>query len=182
MGDFDRGNEIVMGKLIFITGGARSGKSQHATELAKKIGDKVAFIATCVPLDAEMKNRVEQHRRSRPKGWKTIEAPIKVASALKNLNRFDAVIIDCITLFLTNLMLNEMSDERIFSEITNLVQTAKEVNFVTIIVSNEVGSGIVPPSEMGRRFRDLAGFANQIIAQNADEVYLMVSGIPVKVK
>ena len=91
-----------MGKLIFITGGARSGKSQHATKLAKEIGDNVAFIATCVPFDTEMKKRVEQHRCLRPKDWKTIEAPIDVASALKNLDRFDAVIIDCITLFLTN--------------------------------------------------------------------------------
>ena len=157
-----------MGKLIFITGGARSGKSQHATKLAKEIGDNVAFIATCVPFDTEMKKRVEQHRCLRPKDWKTIEAPIDVASALKNLDRFDAVIIDCITLFLTNLMMKEMSDEDIFSEITTLIQIAKEANFAAVIVSNEVGSGIVPPSEMGRRFRDLAGFANQIIAQNAD--------------
>jgi len=171
-----------MGKLIFITGGARSGKSQQATKLAKKIGDKVAFIATCAPLDAEMKERVKRHRCLRPKDWKTIEAPIDVASALKNLDRFDAVIIDCITLFLTNLMMENMSDEDILSEITNLVQAVKGANFAAVIVSNEVGLGIVPSSEMSRRFRDLAGFANQIIAQNADEVYLMVSGIPVKIK
>lgn len=170
-----------MGKLIFITGGARSGKSQHATKLAKKFGDKVAFLATCIPSDDEMKERVKRHRNSRPKEWKTIEEPIEVTSALKNLIQFDAVIIDCITLFLTNLMMEEMSDEEILSKVTNLVQVAKESDFSTVIVSNEVGSGVVPPSEMGRRFRDLAGLANQMIAQDADEVYLMVSGIPVEI-
>lgn len=171
-----------MGKLIFITGGARSGKSQHATKLAEKIGDKVAFVATCVPSDDEMKKRVKRHRSLRPKGWKTIEKPVKVASALKDLDGFDAVIIDCITLFLTNLMMEEMSDEEILSKVTNLAQVAKEADFTVVIVSNEVGSGIVPANEMGRRFRDLAGLANQIIAQSADEVYLTISGIPLKIK
>jgi len=172
-----------MGKLIFVTGGARSGKSQHAAALAQKAGNNVAFIATCIPWDAEMKERVKRHRSARPKEWKTIEAAIDVAASLKNLAQFDAVIIDCITLFLTNLMMEEnISDEDILSEVTNLVKVAKEVNCVVVIVSNEVGSGIVPLNEMSRRFRDLAGFANQIVAQNADEVYFMVSGISVKVK
>ena len=171
-----------MGKLIFITGGARSGKSQQAAELATKVGNNVAFIATCIPSDAEMKERVERHRRARPKDWKTIEAPIDVTAALKDLAQVDAVIIDCITLFLTNLMMENVSDDDILSEVTNLVQASQEADFAVVIVSNEVGAGVVPPNEMGRRYRDLSGFAIQIVAQSADEAYFMVSGIPVKIK
>lgn len=170
-----------MGKLIFVTGGARSGKSKQATELAQKIGNKVAFIATCVPLDDEMKDRVKRHKLSRPKAWKTVEVPINVVSALKSLEKPEVAIIDCITLFVTNLMMENMSDEDILSEVKKLVEVAKKVKFPVIVVSNETGSGIVPSNEMSRRFRDLGGFANQIIAKNADEVYFLVSGIPLKI-
>jgi len=171
-----------MGKIIFITGGARSGKSRQATELAQNLGNNIVFIATCVPLDDEMKERVKRHKRSRPKNWNTIEESTDLASALKSLDSFDVVIIDCITLFLTNLMMAELSDEDILSKIQKTVDTAKEANFPVIIVSNEIGLGLVPANEMGRRFRDLSGFANQTIAKNAEEVYFMVSGLPLKVK
>jgi adenosylcobinamide kinase/adenosylcobinamide-phosphate guanylyltransferase len=172
-----------MGKLIFITGGARSGKSRFAVELAKQLGGRVAFVATCVPRDEEMRVRVEKHKKGRPGDWKTVEEETNVACALRNLgDTCEIVIIDCLTLLVSNLLLKDSSGQQITEKIQAMVEAVRNASFVTIIVSNEVGSGIVPGTELGRNFRDIAGLANQTIARCADKVYLMVSGIPVKIK
>ncbi len=174
-----------MSFLIFITGGARSGKSKLALKLAERTGGKVAFIATAQAGDDEMAERILIHKKSRPKEWTTIEEPIDIPSAISKVADHDVAIIDCLTLLLSNLMLEDKSlDEtgRILGKMEDLVKASRSFKGTVIVVSNEVGMGIVPENELARKFRDLAGRANQIIADAADEVYLCVSGIPVKLK
>ncbi len=174
-----------MSFLIFITGGARSGKSKLALKLAERTGGKVAFIATAQAGDDEMAERILIHKKSRPKEWTTIEEPIDIPSAISKVADHDVAIIDCLTLLLSNLMLEDKSlDEtgRILGRMEDLVKASRSFKGTVIVVSNEVGMGIVPENELARKFRDLAGRANQIIADAADEVYLCVSGIPVKLK
>ncbi len=174
-----------MSFLIFITGGARSGKSKLALQLAERTGGKVAFIATAQAGDDEMAERILIHKKSRPKEWTTIEEPIDIPSAISKVADHDVAIIDCLTLLLSNLMLEDKSlDEtgRTLGKMEDLVKASRSFKGTVIVVSNEVGMGIVPENELARKFRDLAGRANQIIADAADEVYLCVSGIPVKLK
>ena len=171
--------------LIFITGGARSGKSRLAVQLAGKTGDKVAFIATARAGDDEMAERILLHRKSRPKEWTTIEEPIDVASAIVKALEYRVVIVDCLTLLLSNLMFenNRANDaDQILDAVRSLAKTSRDFEGTLIVVSNEVGMGIVPENELAREFRDLAGRANQIMAGAADEVYLCVSGIPIQIK
>jgi len=171
--------------LIFITGGARSGKSKLALQLAERAGGKVAFIATARAGDDEMAERILIHRKSRPKEWITVEEPIDVPWAISKAADHDLVIIDCLTLLLSNLMLDSSSLNEtggILDKMEDLVKASRSFKGTVIVVSNEVGMGIVPENELARKFRDLAGRANQIMANAADEVYLCVSGIPVKLK
>jgi len=172
-----------VGKLTFITGGARSGKSSFAVDMAVRLGEQVAFVATCLPRDEEMRLRIERHRKNRPAGWKTIEREKNVAAILQDLgNAFEVVIVDCITLLVSNLLLASSTEQEILEAARAIAEVSKKASFTTIVVSNEVGCGIVPDSGLGRRFSDIAGTANQVLAKQADEVYLMVSGIPVKIK
>lgn len=171
-----------MSRLIFITGGARSGKSDLAVRLAEGSSGKVAFIATARAGDAEMAERILLHKRSRPKEWITIENPVDVPSAIAHCG-CDVVIIDCLTLLLSNLMLEDMNKmDPILGRIKELAESTRSFDGTVIVVSNEVGMGIVPENEMARKFRDLAGRANQIMAGAADEVYVCFSGIPVRIK
>jgi adenosylcobinamide kinase/adenosylcobinamide-phosphate guanylyltransferase len=171
--------------LIFITGGARSGKSTLAVELAKKSNSKVAFIATAQAGDDEMERRIFLHKMERPQGWLTIEEPMNVSSAIDSAFGYDILIIDCITLLISNLL---CSDENInetkwiLEKIEELVESARRFNGTVIIISNEVGMGIVPENKLARDFRDIAGKANQIIANSADQVYVCFSGIPLLIK
>lgn len=171
--------------LIFITGGARSGKSNLAVQLAKKLEGKVAFVATACAGDEEMAKRILLHRKSRPEEWTTIEEPIDVASAIKSACGYDVVIVDCLTLLLSNLMFENggmRGTNDILNKIEELAEAAKDFGGAVMVVSNEVGMGIVPDNELARKFRDLAGRANQIMAGAADEVYVCFSGIPVQIK
>lgn len=169
-----------MAKITFITGGARSGKSSLAMTLASKIKGKKAFIATLKPLDKEMHERVKMHISKRPKGWDTYEEPLKPGICLKNLgSKYSAIVLDCLTLYLSNIMHKEMDIEK---EIKRFIRAIKGSGSNIFIVSNEVGMGIVPENKMARRFRDMAGMLNQKVAQIADKVYLVVSGIPIKIK
>ncbi len=172
-----------MGKLIFITGGARSGKSKYALKLAKNISRKVLFLATGVAKDEEMKKRIEEHKKSRPRQWKTVEKTKDIASALLNIkSSYEAVIIDCLTFLISNLLLDGIDEKTILGEIKKIAEIILKADYTTIVISNEVGEGIVPDNELGRKFRDTAGLANQIIAESAHQVYLVVSGIPLKIK
>ncbi len=172
-----------MKKFIFITGGARSGKSRYAQDLARGISKRVAFIATCIPQDEEMKNRIALHKKSRPSNWKVIEESKDIESTLVKLkNKTDVVIIDCLGLLISNL-LSEGADEKVIEKkIRTIAQILPKVEFTSIVVSNEVGSGIVPDNPLARRFRDLLGLSNQIIAKKADEVIFIQSGIPITIK
>lgn len=191
------GLDIKGRKIIFITGGARSGKSTFALKEASKISGNKAFIATAVraygdtPLpDEEMKERIENHKRQRGNDWVTYEEPLKIADLVESIkNKYSVILIDCLTLWLSNIM---HSDYDLHKEIKNLIDTLKNCRGVLqyaptqkselFIVANEVGMGIVPENEIVRRFRDMAGLLNQKIAEVADEVYMVVAGIPVKVK
>jgi len=174
--------------MTFILGGARSGKSRFAQELAAKLGKRVLFVATGEPLDEEMSARIETHKRSRPPTWKTLEAPTNVAKAMRGkIGDAEVVIVDCLTLLVSNLMGTEDIDaetlgRKVTAELEDLVAFMRTTKAHFIIVSNEVGLGLVPPYPAGRVYRDALGMANQMLAKNADEVYLMVAGIAIALK
>jgi adenosylcobinamide kinase/adenosylcobinamide-phosphate guanylyltransferase len=172
-------------KLVLILGGVRSGKSSYAQQLASEDGGQVLFLATAEAGDNEMKQRIAKHKSSRPASWTTIEEPLDIASALKAKSATaDLVLIDCITVWLSNLLLHEngVTEEEMLAEIDKLLNAYKRGKASYIIVSGEVGMGIVPEYPLGRVFRDLLGLANQRLAAKADRVVLMVAGIPVVVK
>jgi len=173
-----------MAKLIFVTGGVRSGKSNYAVNLAKNLSQDVVFLATTPPFDdLEMRKRIKTHQKNRPPHWKTIEEGMNIAPLLSQLNRPQrVVIIDCLTLLISNLLLNNAREEDIIKQVKKIADFAGKFNQTTIIVSNEVGWGVVPETPLGRKFRDLSGMANQVIAKKAQEVWLTVCGIPVKIK
>ncbi len=168
--------------IIFILGGARSGKSTFAlkkghTRLAK------AFVATGEPFDEEMKLRIRKHQRSRGKSWDTFEVPLELTKWFeKKSHRYDSVVVDCMTLWLNNLLRESSRSPKIISRVKKLLKTIRICSCQTIIVSNELGLGLVPGDPVSRTFRDLAGRLNQLVAAEADEVYFLVSGIPVRVK
>lgn len=169
--------------FVFIIGGARSGKSAYASELAKKYGGKTAFIATARPSDDEMAERIRLHKSSRPKQWKVYEEYSSLSGCfLKIKKKFDTVIIDCISIFVSNLMCSDKKDIEIKKEISSLTRLIKKRRFNVIMVSNEVGSGIVPVNSLARRFRDLLGAVNQMLARSATRVIAMHAGIPVEIK
>jgi len=172
-----------MKKLIFILGGARSGKSRYAVELAKGLSSSVAFIATASSFDEEMRKRIKTHQRLRPKYWKIIEEGKALIPILSNLSsKYEVVIIDCISLLISNLLEDNLNDRQIQREIRGLIHALEKSKFTIILVSNEVGMGIIPDNPLARRFRDLLGWANQMITREVDEVIFMHSGIPVWLK
>jgi adenosylcobinamide kinase/adenosylcobinamide-phosphate guanylyltransferase len=175
----ERGGNRLSGN-IFVVGGCRSGKSRHALELAEKIsGDRRVFIATCVPCDDEMKERVRKHRQERGDGWTAVEAPVELAGAIVEQSANAGVILaDCLTLWMANLLAGSEDPD---ARVAELADALAETRCPVIVVSNEVGTGIVPENALARRYRDAVGFANQRIAAVADEVIWTVAGIPVKI-
>ena len=172
-----------MGKITLILGGARSGKSQCAVKLAKGYAKSVLFVATASAKDSEMRQRIKLHKKNRPAHWKTQEEPKKIVSLIKKLpDKFDLVIIDCLTLFISNLLLEKKSDAYIEKEVILILKGLKNSKFESILVSNEVGLGIVPDNPLARRFRDLAGRINQRLTRWSDKVYFIISGLPIKIK
>lgn len=172
-----------MGKLILILGGARSGKSRFAVNLAKKYGGRVSFIATCKPLDLEMKIRIHIHKKARPSHWQTFEEPEDLPLLLKQIGaKSKVIIIDCLTLWVSSLLLKGFSENNIEDKINEILSSLSKIKAKSIVVSNEVGSGIVPKNELARNFRDIAGKINQIVAEESDNVFFMLAGIPLKMK
>ncbi len=179
-----------MGRVILILGGARSGKSAYAQEIAKRLSQGkpgVIYIATAVAGDEEMRERIARHRAARPPSWKTLEAPRKAARVIEEIGEeSEVIILDCLTLLVSNLMLDKaeatVREEDILGEVESLVKAAKGVKSQVIVVSNEVGLGVVPTTKLGSLFRDIAGRANQLVAREADEVYVMWAGIATRVK
>jgi adenosylcobinamide kinase/adenosylcobinamide-phosphate guanylyltransferase len=169
-------------KIIFITGGAKSGKSTFALKKGFRISGNKAFIATAEALDEEMQQRIENHKLQRGNEWVTYEEPLKIADVINRIKgKYSAIIIDCLTLWLSNLIHSKLDTNK---EIENLINALNIKNPASriYIVSNEVGMGIVPDNKLARIYRDSAGSLNQKIAEIADEVYLLVSGIPLKLK
>ena len=172
-----------MSELVLVTGGVRSGKSAYAQKIAESSGAKVFYIATAEALDTEMRKRIRTHKRSRAKSWVTIEEPLNLVKAINSLpSENKAVILDCLTLFISNLIHKGRSDAQVYSEIKKIMKALRKKAVLSIVVTNEVGSGIVPENRLSRRFRDLQGRVNQITAKEADRVCLLVSGIPVQIK
>ena len=163
--------------LIFITGGARSGKSRFALEIVQRFAQPVTFLATAQAFDPEMTERIRLHQLERlTLGFITIEEPRNLKKAL--LETEGVVLLDCLSLWVSNLLLSEQTQETMLAELQGLLSLEKTL----VIVSNEVGSGVVPEYPLGRTYRDWLGRANQMTAQAADEAYLMVAGLPLKLK
>ena len=171
----------VKKKIVFITGGVRSGKSRFALEEALRVPGRKAFIATAEASDDEMRERIKRHKQDRGEGWETCEEPLMIADVLGKMEeQYGVIVIDCLTLWLANVMMSGLDGEK---ETVRLVAALKALKKSRVfLVSNEVGMGIVPENELARRFRDIAGRLNQRIAAIADEVYVTFSGIPVKIK
>jgi len=187
--------------LIFIIGGARSGKSsfaeKKALEIQESVHGNVVYLATSIVFDEDTKNRVEMHQSSRPSSWKTIEQ-YKTFQSLLGHEDFignKIILLDCLTLMITNLLLEEEVDfetvpnerikeieQKIKEEIKSLITVCQNHNKILLVVSNEVGFGIVPTTRLGSIFRDVAGRMNQYIASLAEDVYLITAGIPLKIK
>ena len=185
-----------MSKIVLVTGGARSGKSSFAEKLCIDRNNSTAYIATSVPFDGEMKYRVKKHQKSRPHDWKTYEIYKDVYSIIKNISKnHKTVILDCITLLVNNLMftydidlenatseeINNM-EEYIKEQIIMLFNEVKNTDLYFVNVTNELGMGIVPNNKLSRVYADIVGRINQYISSISDEVYFVVSGIPMKIK
>ncbi|MBF0387060.1 MAG: bifunctional adenosylcobinamide kinase/adenosylcobinamide-phosphate guanylyltransferase [Candidatus Omnitrophica bacterium] len=172
-----------MKKSVFVFGGARSGKSTYAVERAREAGQKVVFLATCTFSDAEMDERIRRHQSSRPAGWQLVNEGVNIAAELLKIQGADTtVLIDCLGMWVFNLMELHADDAPLEALFADFVGRLAEVKGLVIIVSNEAGCGLVPVHASGRRFRDLVGRLNQLVARAADEVVLMQVGIPTKLK
>ena len=174
------------GELILLLGGARAGKSAAAERLAQA-GRRVLFIATAEALDEEMRRRIAAHRARRPSAWDTLEEPLDPgAAASPILDRYDTVVLDCLTLWVSNLLLRQVDDsgaEAAILEATGaLLKLIGRSTATWIVISNEVGLGVVPPSPLGRTYRDALGLVNQLVAAHANRVYLMVAGLALELK
>ena len=167
---------------MLIGGGARSGKSRFALEYAEQRYTRRAFLATAQALDDEMRARIARHRAERGNGWTTIEEPYDIASAIEaNADEFDVIVVDCLTLWLSNIMLDPGREtDKEMADLAGLLE--RDLAADVVAVTNEVGCGIVPDNPLSREYRDRAGEINQALARAAKEVFWMVFGIPVTVK
>jgi adenosylcobinamide kinase/adenosylcobinamide-phosphate guanylyltransferase len=173
-----------MGKLILLTGGVRSGKSRRALELAKAHGEcGVLFAATALESDEEMESRIEKHRAERPRSWRTVEVVSgRLADALTSNDGGEVLVLDCLGLYVSRRLLEGASGEQVVIEALEAARAALDAFALNIFVTNEVGSGLVPPNELGRLFVEALGAVNREVAAVADEVSLMVAGIPVRLR
>ena len=175
-----------MGELLFVTGGARSGKSRFAERLAAALERPVVYIATMEPLDAELRERVAHHQAGRPEAWRTVEAPLDPVAALRSADPEACALLDCLSLWVANrlLVLDEepgvedmaVLERALESEVDALAACAHERTAPTILVTNEVGAGVVPDNALARAYRDLLGRVNQRASAHADRAWLLVSG------
>jgi adenosylcobinamide kinase / adenosylcobinamide-phosphate guanylyltransferase len=180
-----------MGRLLLVLGGARSGKSAYAQRLAQELGgNDVLFVATAEAWDEDMTQRIVRHQQERPAAWRTLETPRQVGQAITlHVHDTAVVLVDCLTLLVSNTLLHcgaspalAVAEAAVQEEVIALVQTCQTTAATCIVVSNEVGLGLVPDNLLGRLYRDLLGRANQALAIQAEAVYFMVAGLPVDVK
>ncbi len=166
--------------LMLVTGGARSGKSAFAEGLARDSGVPVTYVATGEALDPEMTRRIAHHRERRPKDWATVEEPLHLAGALTGIQ--GTIIVDCLSLWVSNQLMVRRTDDEVLAATDALIAAAALHRGRVIFVTNEVGSGIVPDSEVARRYRDLLGWVNQRVAHASSDAWLLASGLPVRLK
>ena len=171
---------MTASRTILVGGGARSGKSRFALGYARRLGARRAFVATAEGLDEEMRERIARHRQERGDSFATLEAPVELPGALAELDA-EVVVIDCLTLWLSNLLVAGMAPAAIEERVEALAAVLARRRFHALVVSNEVGLGLVPETPLGRAFRDLAGWAHQRLARAADEIYLAAMGIVLRV-
>jgi adenosylcobinamide kinase / adenosylcobinamide-phosphate guanylyltransferase len=177
-----------MARVVLVTGGSRSGKSAFAQRTAETVAGRRLYLATSVPEDPEMHLRVQRHRAARGPGWDTTEEPRDLAGVLRSDRDHTVCLVDCLTLWVSNLLFAahqqgcEVTEEEIAGRSQELLEASAGRSGLVVFVTNEVGMGIVPDTAVGRRFRDLAGRCNQTVAAGAAEVYLVVSGIPLRIK
>ena len=178
-----------LSRLIYISGGCRSGKSAYAQELAESLPGRRAYLATCPQIDAEMDQRIELHQQQREKkGWKTIETPLNLSTAVQQTKDFEVLLIDCLTLWINNLLYQAkqngsfLTEQQIGHRCEELVQSCRQRGQTVIFVTNELGMGLVPSDTLSRHYRDCLGRCNQTIAKLADEAVFIVSGLPLILK
>jgi adenosylcobinamide kinase / adenosylcobinamide-phosphate guanylyltransferase len=185
-----------MGRITLITGGARSGKSSYAEKVAAGLSEKVLYVATAVAFDLEMEDRIATHKKSRPEAWDTYEGYKDLDKVIADANCYDVILLDCVTVMLTNLLWEypgmdfetpsqvvlAEAEEYVRGEFHKLLRSAEGYQGSLIMVTNELGSGLVPEAPIARSFRDIAGRVNQQIAAHCNEVYLTVCGIPIQIK
>jgi adenosylcobinamide kinase/adenosylcobinamide-phosphate guanylyltransferase len=176
-------------QLILILGGARSGKSAFAQRLAQRKGQQILFVATAEADDQEMQERIKRHQANRPREWHTVEEPLHLERILTENTQYDLILIDCLSLWVSNLLchqdeplVNTTKESTILATTSRLLDIYKQSQATLLLVSNEVGMGVVPPYPLGREFRDIQGQVNQLIASRADQVYLVVAGLAVALK
>jgi adenosylcobinamide kinase/adenosylcobinamide-phosphate guanylyltransferase len=169
-------------RVVLVGGGVRSGKSAFALRRAAQLGERRVFLATAEVLDAEMRERAERHREERGSEYLTIEAPRELAATLRALRDVDVVVIDCLTLWISNLLLDGLDAARLAARVEELVSCLRASPFHSVIVTNEVGLGIVPENALARAFRDASGRAHQSLARVADELYFGVMGQLLRLK
>jgi adenosylcobinamide kinase/adenosylcobinamide-phosphate guanylyltransferase len=168
---------------ILVVGGCRSGKSSQALHLAEQFPGNKIFIATCIPHDKEMEQRILHHRQQRNAAWETLEIPVYLPEAVTAHGlKGNVLLVDCMTLWINNLIMDDPNAAMINTQITKLIRSLEKSQCPVILVSNEVGCGIVPENKLARLFRDIMGIANQKVAGCADRVIWMTAGIPVKIK
>ncbi len=169
-------------KLIFVLGGARSGKSSFALQQGK-VKSPRAFLATAEPLDAEMARRIQKHQEARGRRWRTFEIPTQLAEWFTEQGgNYSSVVVDCLTLWLNNLLREKVRPRQVPSQVRKLLKAIRACPSQVVMVSNELGLGLVPGDAASREFRDVAGRINQLIAAEADQVYFLVSGLPLRLK
>jgi adenosylcobinamide kinase/adenosylcobinamide-phosphate guanylyltransferase len=172
-----------MKDVTLVLGGCKSGKSRHALYLSEGYKRRQLFMATCIPHDDEMKKRVDRHKKERNDKWRTIDVPLELCESIASHgNEGNVLLVDCLTLWISNLLMVFEDEARVLKEVERLVTVLDLVSCPVVLVSNEVGAGIVPENRLARLFRDIAGVANQKIADGANRVVWMVAGIPVVVK
>ncbi len=172
---------MTTGRVVVVGGGVRSGKSRFALDLALKCGTRRTFVATAQAFDDEMKARIARHRAERADRFETVEVPIELSESLRRLDT-EVVLVDCLTLWLSNLLLRGDEEAQIDRAVEELVDVLGRRRFHVVVVTNEVGMGIVPDSRLGRVFRDVAGRAHQRLATIADEIYFAVLGTVLRVR
>lgn len=186
-----------MGKIVMVTGGARSGKSTFAETKVAEVGDKIAYIATGIAFDKGMEDRIKKHQAQRPGEWTTFEQATDVYKIINDVSKnHDTVLLDCMTVMVSNEMLGDFSidwdhipmedvnmlERQIHDKVDMLLENIKDSDLTVFVVTNELGMGIVPEYRLSRLYRDVAGRINQKLSASADEVYFVVSGIPMKIK